>query len=205
MGYEIEVLQGVFDQMGIQADYSELPWKRCLMKLEYGEADVLVSMLHTPQREKYTWFPETRISCSKIVFFTRKGVATGYDGSLASLKREKIGFVLGFDYGEEFAKAKSLNKDVGLNAISIIKKVINGHNDVGLENEYVVRSRAKELGVLNQLTVLEPAYLTKELFVGFSKKTMSQEFVVHFSDELKKFKKSSDYQIISNKYDLFFP
>lgn len=204
-GYEIDILKAVFKRMHVSAKYIELPWKRCLMSLKYGEADVLSSLLKTPEREKYTIFSNERISCSRVVLFSKKGESIDFDGSFESIKGKRIGYTLGFDYGVEFAKAYFLEKDSGLTVQNIIKKVVEGHNDLGIENEIVIKNSAKKLGVLDQIEILTPAAFTKDLFIGFSKKTVSPEFAAEFSDELHHFYESSDYQEILSRYGLICP
>ena len=204
-GYEIEILKAVFPRMHVDAEYVELPWKRCLMRLENGEADALSSMLRTPEREAYALLPDTQISCSRVVLFTRKDARIDFDGSYESLKDKKLGFVLGFDYGEEFDQARFLQKDLGISIQYIIKKVVEGHNDVGIENELVIKASAKKLGVSDQIKILSPAVFTKSLFIGFSKKTTPPDFVAAFSAELKEFQNSPEYREITDRYGIVCP
>lgn len=200
-GYEIDILKAVFKRMHVDAKYVERPWKRCLMALEYGEADVLSSMLKNPDRAKYTIFSDTRISCSRVVLFTKKGASIDFDGSFESIKGKTIGYTLGFDYGAEFAQASFLKKDSGVTVENIVKKVIEGRNDIGIENEAVIKASAKKLGVLDQIKIITPAVFTKDLFIGFSKETVSPYFSAEFSAELQRFYRSSDYQKILNRYE----
>jgi len=204
-GYEIDILKAVFKRMHVDAKYIELPWKRCLLELEYGEADALSSMLKNPERERYTIFSSMRISCSRVVLFTKKGASIDFDGSFESIKDKRIGYTLGFDYGEDFAQALFLKKDSGLTVQNIIKKVIEGYNDIGIENETVIKTAAKKLGVFDQIKILTPVVFTKDLFIGFSKRTVSPDFSAEFANELQSFYESSDYQKILNRYGLTCP
>ena len=204
-GYEIDILRAVFERMDVDAEFIELPWKRCLEHVRYGDADALSSMLKTPERAKYAWFPETNISFSRVVLFTSKDSPVEFNGSFESLAGLRVGYWLGFNYGEEFERADYLVKDRGLDIKDIVNKVINGHDDLGIANEAVLRASARQLGVLDRIRTLDPPVFTKPLFVVFSKKTVPPDFVDAFSAALADFMLTDQYRAISEAYALPSP
>ena len=198
-GFEIEILREVLADMGRTAEFVEFPWKRCLNSLAEGQADALVSMLKTPEREAFTIFPEENISVSRTVFFTAAlpaGRAAAYDGDLASLRGLRVGVIMGFSYGEAFDHAEFLDKEPAVDVDILINRVVNGRNDLAAENEAVAKASATRLGVRDRLLFLEPPIHTQNLYVGFSRAKGHARLAEEFSRALATFKASPRYRDI---------
>jgi polar amino acid transport system substrate-binding protein len=71
-GFEIETVKAVAEKMGLLSKFEQLPWKRCLLAMENGQADALVSALKTPERETFLYYPDEFISLSKTIFLPKK-------------------------------------------------------------------------------------------------------------------------------------
>lgn len=201
-GFEIETLTRVLESMGILPVYEAYPWKRCLDELEKGRADALVSMLKTPERQTYTWYPETCISVSRTVFFTRKENRIRFDGTLESLSGYRIGVILGFSYGSDFDNAGFLLKDDAYDAAMLITKLLAGRNDLAAENQAVVSASAARMGVRDQIRFFFPPIHTQKLYVGFSKKQDLESLCITFSEALDRFKRSRDFVRILEGYGI---
>ena len=199
-GFELEIFQAVAAEMRIQAAYDSYPWKRCLLLLETGQADALVSMMKTCDRETYTDYPAEHISISQSVFFTQAGSAIAYNGNLEAMKNFNIGLIMGFSYGDAFDRADFLEKDPSPNTTILIKKLLAGRHPVAAENESVVSGYARKMGISDRIRILRPPIETERLYVGFSKTRHLQKLVERFSTALAEFKTSGAYQVILNKY-----
>ncbi len=162
--------------------------------IKNGSADVLISLLKTAERETYTYYPQEHISISKTVFFTRANSPIRYTGSLQELKNYRIGFILGFSYGEAFDQADYLNKDSALTPRILIKKLLAGRNDVIAENQTVIERNADKMGVRGKIHMLVPAIHNQKLYVGFSRATGRQQLGDDFSRVLTAFKQSEMYK-----------
>ncbi|MEW6262543.1 MAG: transporter substrate-binding domain-containing protein [Thermodesulfobacteriota bacterium] len=199
-GFEIETFKAVMKKMNLEAEFTAYPWKRCLSSLEKGEADVLISLLKTPERERYTYFPHEYISISRTVFFTTVDRNIKFTGSYEELKGYSVGVIMGFSYGETFDKASYLKKDEAENASMLIGKLLKGRNDLAAENQAVINASALKMGVKNKIIFLEPPIHTQKLYVGFSKAKGLNILCDAFSKSLGEFKKSESYKAILEKY-----
>ncbi len=202
MGFEIDTFKAVIDKMGVKAKFTVLPWNRCLLQLENGDADVVISMLKTPEREKYTYYPETHISISKTMLFTTSDKDIPFDGSFYSLQNYSIGTMSGFSYGKDFDNATYLNKEVAFHSKMLIRKLLAGRNDVAIGNQAVINSNAYSLKVQNKIKFISPAIHTRKLYVGFSRKNSLELFGAEFSNTLNKFKTTNAYENILEKYGI---
>jgi len=201
-GFEIETVRAVIGKMGLGSKFEQLPWKRCLLAMENGQADVLVSALKTPEREKFLYYPDEFISLSKTVFFTKKGNPIQFDGSFDGLKNYTIGIIRGFSYGDAFDKAVYLKKDEANNSDVLVKMVLAGRYDLGAENMAVITASAKKQGILGDIRFLEKPIHSQKLYVVFSKVRFLEKTGSRFSEMLKEFKKTEDYRKILEKYGM---
>lgn len=199
-GFEVDILRQVLHGMGREASFTELPWKRCLASLAQGRADLLVSLLRTPERERFAAFPDEHISVSRTVLFTAADSGLHYDGDLKSLAGRKIGVILGFSYGEAFDRADFLDKDPAVDADTLIRRVLHGHNALAAENECVAKASAIRLGVRDRLRFLEPPIHEQKLYVGFSRAAGRQGLAEEFSRALAGFKATPAYAEILRRY-----
>lgn len=201
-GFEIDIFRAVAAEMGIQAEFRNLPWKRCLLSLQDGRSDMLISMLKTADREHYAIYPETHISISKTMLFVTQDNLIPFDGSVEALKGYSIGVIKGFSYGEAFDRAGYLNRDEAIDAEMLIRKLIGRRNDVAVENQAVIAAASRKMGVRGRIRFLYPPIHMNKLYVGFSKASGLTELSTAFSDTLKVFKTSDAYVKILEKYGI---
>lgn len=201
-GFEIESFDAVISQMRLEAEYVQYPWNRCLKSLEHGQVDALISLLKTPERERYTYYLETSISISKTMLFITLDKAISFSGSYRDLEGYSIGVITGFSYGEAFDNADYLTKDGAEDVQMLITKLLKGRNDVAVENQVVVKASALKMGVQDQLGFLEPPIHTQKLYVGFSKANNLESLCTEFSEALHEFKNTDAYAAILGKYGI---
>jgi polar amino acid transport system substrate-binding protein len=201
-GFEIEIFEQVMAQMNVKAQFVSLPWKRCLQTIREGKAQALISLLKTPERERYIQYPEEPISVSKTQFFTRADRQIDYGGVLKNLQGLRIGVIAGFSYGPEFDEAHFLDKEASRDAEMLVKKVISGRIDLAAENAAVVAAVARRLGVDKQIRFLNPPIHMQNLYVGFSMDT-DGAFLARFSDVLKNYRMTGAYWKILGRYEIY--
>ncbi|MEZ4528727.1 MAG: transporter substrate-binding domain-containing protein [Desulfobacterales bacterium] len=199
-GFEIETFKAIMKNMNMEAEFVNYPWQRCLFSLQEGKADALISLLKTPEREQFAYFPENYISISKTVLFTTTDKDIKFTGSYEDLKGLLVGVILGFAYSDAFDKATYLQKDESRDAEMMLAKLVKGRNDVGAENQAVVSASARKMGVADKIRFLEPPIHTQKLYVGFSKAKDRKKLCEDFSKQLGEFRNSEAYKAILEKY-----
>lgn len=203
-GFEIDTFKSVMDRMGITVKFLRFPFKRCLKMLEDGNAQALISFIKTPERQRYTIFPEEHISVSRTLFFTKTNTRVRYKGSLKDLKNYSIGVVAGFSYGKAFDDAAYLDKEEVANTERLLNMVLGGRYEVGIENQAVLNGIARKLGVERSVRFLYPPVHTEKLYVGFSKKARLHKLAADFSEALAQFKNTDEYKAILRKYGIAY-
>lgn len=203
-GFELDIFSSVMNEMNLDAEFHERPWKRCLYLVEHGLADVVISALKTSERERYLLYPEEHISINKTALFALKGRRFTFDGTFRDLEGFTIGVTDEFSYGEAFDSATYLKKDENTKTESIVAKLIMGRYDLGIGNIPVISAIALKRGVLDKIYFLEPMVHSQMLYAAFSKKNDLESLTRRFSDALREFKQTQQYRLILQQYGVSY-
>lgn len=107
----IRILRKILKQMNIEINYQVMPFKRCLLSLKNGGADIFMGILRRPEREVYMHYVEPPYKqYSSKAFFLTKGKAhllRRYE-DLYSLR---VGVRRGFNYFPKFDTDKKIYKE----------------------------------------------------------------------------------------------
>lgn len=136
-GIDIDFLELVAHRMGLEIEFTILPFKRGLKMLEIGEVDLMVGILRRPDRERIYHFVEPAYKTnSDKAFFILKG-SEGLITSHEDLHTLTVGTQLGTKYYPRFdtdtAITRSAVKEIDLN----IKMLLAGRIDTFIVTETV--------------------------------------------------------------------
>jgi polar amino acid transport system substrate-binding protein len=203
-GFSVEAINEVLANMGVRSAIRETPWARGLEDVFEGKRDALFTAFWTEERALYCLFPSEPLTSEKWVFFVRSDAADALQfSSLDEIRDRRIGILRGASVTDEFWNFVHEHRnyeEVETDDLNF-KKLDKSRLD------YVVTSYSNGVLLLKKLDltdVIEPlaAPIIKEdnLFIMFSKKTVTPEFVERFSATLKAFKTTDAYQAIYDKY-----
>lgn len=203
-GFSTEVVTNVLSTMGIKWDLKEYPWVRALKEVYNGNRDALFTAFWTEERARYCYYPTEPLAQEKWVFFVRRQERQQLSFTLYDeIKDRRIGVLRGASVTEDFwsfVKEHANYEEVGTDDLNF-RKLLAGRID------YVVTSYSngielgKQMDITDQIDFLRSPVLTEDdLYVIFSKKSVSPTFVDAFSDALKTYKDSDEYGSIYHKY-----
>jgi polar amino acid transport system substrate-binding protein len=203
-GFSTEVVTSVLREIGAQWDIKEYPWARALKEVFEGNRDALFTAFWTEERARYCYYPKEPLAKERWVFFVRrKDVPRLSFSSYDEIKTRRIGILRGASVTEEFwdfVEAHKNYDEVATDDLNF-KKLLRGRID------YVVTSYsngvelAKQMDISDEIAFLPSPVITEDdLFIVFSKKSVSPAFVEKFSDALRVFKKSDEFNVIYRKY-----
>lgn len=199
-GMTVEIVESVYHRMGItQFKLRALPWKRAMDAIRFHEADALFSANYTKERAVFLHYPKESLFESSWVIWTKrdKGIHT-----LDDLKGKTVGVVLGYSYTPEFwnfietyCKIEKIHAD----AVNFKKLRLN-RLDATVAEYGNGLSLAREVGDPDIVPVPEIEIKRDGLYIAFDRQRVSEEVVQRFSDALKAFKQTDEYQRIRGKY-----
>ncbi len=199
-GFAVHLIQAVFDRLDTPLHKIDTyPWKRALKKLKTGQADALFSANYTKERAKIFHYPDEALFTASWVIWTRSSEGVS---SLDDLKGKSIGLVNGYSYPQKFdaffdshCKIEKVSKD-DIN----FKKLYWGRVDAIVAEYYNGLYLVRTMN-LNGIHPHNHLIIKKDgLYLVFNKSNANNQIVKRFSNELKKFKKTSEYQQLRQKY-----
>jgi polar amino acid transport system substrate-binding protein len=104
-GISVELLQELFDRLGVEVSVELHPWKRTLKLAEFGKVDGIPLLMRNSERDRFLVFTEVLFE-SRELFHYRKDRFGGFSWQgYTDLKNYTIGLVSGYTYGPEFLQA----------------------------------------------------------------------------------------------------
>lgn len=151
------ILRELARRVGRRLDIIECPYKRCLLLMETGQADLIIGVIRTPEREAYLKFLRTpnRTHSADRVFYVRAGEA-GRIRKYSDLYGLTVGVSNGSAYFKRFDQDTRLTKEVAPDNIANFHKLLLHRVDTVVIAEDQAAALRSEMHLEAQL---EPAKL----------------------------------------------
>ncbi len=162
-GIAVEITKTIFRRIGLEPKLALFPWKRVLKMAKQGDADGIMLLMKTEERETYLVYTDKLFTNKDRIFAnndTRKLAPT----SLEALKGYRIGYVMAYAYGgsaDEFLNSPGLKKRGVYTPKDNVELIINKRVDFIIEIKPVVDSLLKNnsswVGNIHEMNIdLEP-------------------------------------------------
>ena len=205
-GLDIDLVKAVFENHGRSLKFVQLPWKRHLGNVESGRIDLAASASKTPEREEYAYFSDPYRSESAALFIRKADQGKFQFSSLRDIigTEFSLAVVRGYYYGEEFSelmKNEDFRKhvhEVNDNQLAQ-RQLVRGRVDGFLEDPIAASVELEEEGVADQVINVLAIY-SDDIYVMFSKKTLSESDVEAFNRSLEEIRNSGHYDNILGRY-----
>ena len=205
-GFSVSLVKQVLQRMDVQVtDIKAYPWKRALNYLKNGKADALFSANFNPERTAFAYYPDQMLIDSPWVLWGKRSKAIPFL-SYKDLSDKRIGLVSGYTYTKSFW---SFVKTHG-NYDSVTSDEQNFRKLAAGRVDYVVAELGNGYYLLNKLNLSGIVPFPKApvkaggLYIIFSKKNVSKEFVDRFSKTLFQIKSEPGYKSLYAAY-FFLP
>lgn len=196
-GFNVDIIQAVFDRMGVEIEIQIVPWQRALHSIKHGNADALFPLFKTPERKQYTDFSIPFTHEIKALF-VRKDSPIIWNDDLNRLSQHKLGRVRGHSSGpllDALIKRNIIMVDEATDSRQNISKLQKGRIDIIIETtqtiwfELAKTKQTKSVKMLTEIATI-PGYL------GFSKKRDHQKTIHQFNSTLQAMMVDGSYQKI---------
>lgn len=206
-GLDIELIGSVVEQMGCDLTYTQGTWVLLLDELKEGRVDILLGASKTEAREEYAYFGDP-YRMEEFSLYIRKDDPTraeyeDFDAFITNGSR--IGVVGGYSYGPSI----SIMLD-GTATSKLFVPAIMGEINVGrlldedidgfLEDSFVGASMLRRKALNNYIEPHGFTVETGDIFVMFSKQSVTPEQVASFNSALAAQQDSDKHQQIMEKY-----
>src|SRR5690606_8420098 len=99
-GLDYEITAEVLRRLGVEAQLQFMPWKRCLLAMEQGQADGILDVFHNAEREPAMVYVAEPLSEVEFVLFYARKRPYAYH-SLEDLRDLLIGISPGYWYNNQ--------------------------------------------------------------------------------------------------------
>lgn len=198
-GIDYEITATVFKRLGIDVEWQFLPWRRCLMMLDEGQADGALDIFESTERDSHLLYPSEPLSQVEFVMFQAKARPHPFN-RLADLKGLKIGTSPGFLYGEEFRESPLFERETAPTLEANLGKLQLGRVDLVITDRRVGRYALKELGMEGQIEELPIVVSRDKQFLAVRRHAGMDLLVQRFAAELRRFKQEPAYAELIARY-----
>jgi polar amino acid transport system substrate-binding protein len=206
-GLDNDLVKAIFKQADCKVNFVKRPWARALKEIEAGTIDFASGASMNDERAQFAHF-SIPYRDETMVLIVRKGEASKYDlrkiTDISGIKFE-LGVVRDYYYGEDhklglenpdYKKKISEVKDDTANLKKLVAKRIDGV----LIDKYVGPYLAKQEGIFEQIEV-HPVYINSDnIYLMFSKKTVTPVQVEQFNAAIDALKTSGEFDEILQGY-----
>lgn len=100
VGDDVATVRAVIDRMGMEPAFAIVPWRRAEARARDGQSDMIFSLTHSEERERYYYFTAP-INTAKDVFFAREDSNIQWQ-TLDDLEGLRVGLSSSYSYAPAF-------------------------------------------------------------------------------------------------------
>lgn len=207
IGLDADIVNQVFNRIGYKTEITNYPWKRALEMSKTGEADAIMSIRKSAEREADYIFSDP-ISVTQNYFFKMNNKEIQAE-NINDLKAYNIGIVRGYVYGKIFDEANFPNLSEATSdtpELQLLNKLASGRVDliaceINVCN-YIINSNKElsNIAPMKNIKLADP----ENFYIAFSRHDInkSTNLVSLFNQELAKFLAEGKRDELLNKYKL---
>ncbi|MEO4046816.1 transporter substrate-binding domain-containing protein [Pseudomonas sp. CAU 1711] len=199
-GLDYEISVEVLRRLGVEAQWQFLPWKRCLLALEQGQADGILDIFRTPQREAHMLFVEEPLSQVEFVLFFASNRPYPYR-KLEDLRDLLIGTSPGYWYNDQaFRDSQLFSREEAPSHEANLGKLVRQRVDLVLNDRRAGLYLAARMGLGSQLGYNPKVVGEDRLYLALRRTPEMAELAGRFALELRRFKQEQAYARLQARY-----
>ncbi|MGB3597442.1 MAG: transporter substrate-binding domain-containing protein [Pseudomonas neustonica] len=201
-GIDYDVTTRVLSQLGYKTHWQLMPWRRALHDTASGNFDAILDISPTPERQQQYLFPTEPLSSSDSVLFYNKLHPHPFNG-LEDLRGLNIVVSAGYLYSNPaFLEADFFSRIPATSNETSLLMLMRERVDMVIMNRHVGQFIINKLGLEQQIDHHPLVVSSGPLFLAFHRRPELAELAKHFAVALHRFKNSSEYLKILERYDL---
>lgn len=200
-GLDYETAQIVLQRLGVKAEWQLMPWKRCLASLEQGQADAILDIFRTAERETSMIFPGEPMSQIEFVLFYARARPYPYR-QLQDLQGLKIGVSAGYWYANRaFRESELFTREPAPSHLANMGKLLRDRIDLVINDRRGGTFLLKQMGIQSDVGHHPQVISRDQLYLGLRRADGMQALAQRFSNELQRFKGEPAYARLSARYN----
>lgn len=208
-GIDADLVRVVGAKLGYSVEYRAFPWPRVLLMAEDLAIDGVLDVAPTEERKRFLHYVKTPISAESTVFWVKRGSSFKYKGYFDFDMR--IGLLHGADWSDRFAREGTPNVERFDSFKSAFMSLDRERIDAFGGHLAPTWEEVIQLGFMDRIEPSRPILSNLPYYLAFSMSPGHENLAERFSEELKAFYESAEYDAflekhgISNKDRGFYP
>lgn len=206
-GLFTDIVQAVFEEMGVEVEFRILPWEECARQVEEGKVFAAMPYIITEERQQYAIFSDVLWAGRGAFFYLHEHLGDYSFTGLDSLKGLKVGVTEGHA-GLEAMDDPRVTLDWGATELLGVKRLLDKEVDFFYETELVGWALvAKEFpGEVFRIRSARTPWVAYTFHLMVSKKAPQAESMVRrFNAKLERFRQNGTYHLLVSPYLKAFP
>lgn len=203
-GYASEVLSAVSRQLGWDLEVRYMPWLRVVNEARQGRCDLVYTVLRRADYEEFLMFPREPVQQRDNVLLVRSDSGIRFDGDLESfMRKHTIGLYQDKAVDERFERLRRepwARIDVSVDAAQNMNKLLHRRFDAIIENEMTALHELRQLGRLQEVSVLKPPLNTVPAYIAFARAGRLVPQIGRFDEALAQYRKTPEYAALKHRY-----
>ncbi|SMC86061.1 amino acid ABC transporter substrate-binding protein, PAAT family [Desulfocicer vacuolatum DSM 3385] len=186
-GPVVDLIREIFSDVNVRVKTKSLPWARAIHMMKTGEIDIMLAIFRTGERAQFMDFTIPYVTVPNCVAVA-KGKGFFFD-SLEDLEGKQGVMVKGDSISPEFRLYEpKLNMMKIAHYDQIIKMLVNLRADYAVVPQFGFFMRVNKMGFQDKIEMLPKVVSSRELHMGFSKKSGILKYYSMVNEKLKQFK-----------------
>lgn len=199
-GIDIDIAREAMRRAGYQIEIKYVPWKRALLMLERGEADLTTTISRSGDRDNYLAWSEGYRVATAYTFYARKGVGQRLK-SMDDLDAHSLCITLGHFYPDVISKRPKTNYVSGPSMSNTVAMLAKGRADYMVVNSIAGAWEIQRLKLADQLELQPLSYTSKSpTYMAFSLARPYQKPLAAMKNSLANMAKDGSIAKIEKKY-----
>ncbi len=175
-GLHVDIVSTALDQLGWQAQFTPMPWKRCLQEAEQGRIDAIVTASYQAQRARYLFFPADaahatrshwRVTQVEYVLVTLRDSSYQFNGDLRDIPQPARA-PYGYSIADDLAAA-GLRLDLAPGDENNFRKLLRDRSGVVVTIPEMADLLMQQQEFARKLKRLPQPIKSKSYFLSFSR------------------------------------
>lgn len=203
VGIDADILRKVMKQINCNVVFRELPWGRTLLSVKNGAIDIGIGAGFKIQRAQWAYYSVSYKYIDHWLYTKAKQHQKVDSIEKFFEKKLRLGVVVGWGYPTEIRRSLDSPKNLKLiNQVSTFKQLPKMLNLGRLDGIIAIPSALKGEIIRNKISsqFVSRAQYKEELYIIFSKKSVSPQLVTDFNNALYAFISSGQRKEVLSKY-----
>lgn len=201
-GLDYDAARIVLQRLGVEAEWQLLPWKRCVVVLEQGQAEAILGIYRSEEREATIIFPSEPLSQIELVLFYSKTRPYPFR-RLDDLQGLKVGVSSRYWYSDRaFGESELFTREPAPDHAANFGKLLRERVDLAINDRYAGRFLLERMGLGGEIDQHPRVVSRDPLYLGLRRSAGLDQLARRFASELRRFKREPAYSLLSTRYGI---